>query len=589
MSWKTAAALVVLAAGLGGFFVYDTYWLTPARDKTEAAKGRLWNVELKDVDGVTLKRKGEAPVKIKRAGEGWELIEPVKARADRSAVDGVVTTVVTARVDREIDAKPAKLADYGLEPPETEISVEVKGQKDPLMLLLGSKNPTGAWVYGKEGAKPALLALSEIVSRDAARPLLELRDKTVLAFDRKSVSGFDVEIGSDTIAVEAQDGGKWRIARPASYAGDGDVVSEFLDKLESAKAKEFIAETSKPAAYGLDRPAKLTIWLGKDKERSSRALLIGRVDPDKKGVYVMRPGESEVMLAPEELWTAVPKTVAVLRDKVVLAYAYDKVKRIDVESAKGAVGIERDGSGWKLVSPQPLKADSGAVNGLLWRIRDLRSLGFLADEAGAIPRYVPTPEVTVRVLEEGAKEPKTLLLASSKETRGGQPAAVAAVAGQGPVALVDGKAIADLAKTVDDLRDKTLFPAFELTDVKRARLAGGGKQVMVERKGDTDWTLVEPRGSAKEGRVTDLLLTVKGLRWKEIVSAKGDDVARFGLDRPQAEVSLFKADGSELGTLLVGRDEGTVTYVRLKSGPAIYSVDAKLLGDLKKAPAEVTG
>ena len=594
MSWKSAAALLVLVAGLGGFYVYDTYWLVPAREKAEAVKGRLWEVEPKDVEAITLKRKGEAAVRIKRAGESWEMLEPIKARADRSAVDGIVSTVATARVDREIDPKPAKLSDYGLEPPETEIAVEVKGRKDPLVLLLGAKSPSGAWVYGKEGAKPALLALSEIVSRDAAKPVPELRDKTVLAFDRKSVTGFDLDVGGETISVEAQDGGKWRIAKPSVYTGDADVVSEFLDKLETAKVKEFIAGASTPAQYGLDHPSKVTIWQGKDKDRSSRALLIGRVDADKKGVYVMRPGETEILLAPEELWTAVPKTVATLRDKIVVAYAYDKVKRVEVDSSRGTVALERDGIGWKLVSPEALKADSGAVNGLLWRIRDLRSLGFLADDATGVARYLAKPEVTVRILEEGAKEPKTLLLASSKETRGGQPAAVAALAGQGPVALVEGKALQDLAKSADDLRDKSLLPAFELADVKRARLVSAGKQVVVERKGDSAWTLVEPKGAtmkegAGESKVTDLLLTVKGLRWKQIVSPKGDDAARFGLDRPQAEIALLKADGTEVGTLLLGRDEGAVTYVRLKSGPAIYSVDTKLVSDLRKAPGDIAG
>ncbi len=442
MSWKTGVALLVLAAGLGGFYVYDTYWLVPAREKAESVKGRLWEVDPKDVEGMTLARKGEAAVKLKRAGDGWEMLEPVKARADRGAVDGVLTTVVTARVDREIDPSPTKLADYGLEPPEAEISLEVKGRKEPLVLRLGAKSPTGAWVYGREATKPALLALSEIVSRDAAKPVAELRDKTVLAFARKSVSGFDLEVAGDAISVEAQDGSKWRITRPAPYAGDGDVVNEFLDKLETAKVKEFVGAAGTPAQYGLDRPSKVTIWQGKDKDRASRALLIGKVDAEKKAVYVMRPGESEVLLAPEELWTAVPKTVAALRDKIVLAYAYDKVKRVEVESPKGTVALERDGGGWKLVSPEPLKADSGAVNGLLWRIRDLRSIGFIADDPAGVARYLGKPEVTVRVVEEGAKEPKTLLLASSKETRGGQPAAVAAVAGQASVALVDGKALA---------------------------------------------------------------------------------------------------------------------------------------------------
>ena len=33
MNWKSAVVLIALASALGGFFYYDTYWLSPARDK----------------------------------------------------------------------------------------------------------------------------------------------------------------------------------------------------------------------------------------------------------------------------------------------------------------------------------------------------------------------------------------------------------------------------------------------------------------------------------------------------------------------------------------------------------------------------
>ena len=311
---------------------------------------------------------------------------------------------------------------------------------------------------------------------------------------------------------------------------------------------------------------------------------------DKKGVYVMRAGEPGVMLAPDELWVAVPKTVAVLRDKTVVAYAQDKANRIEVESPKGRVVIERDGAGWKITAPETLKADGGAVTALLWSIRDLRASGFLGDAPADIARYLRKPEVTVRIWEDGAKEPKTLFVGSSPEIRGGKPAAVAAVEGQGPVALVDAKALQDLAKSEMELRDKSLLPTFELSDVKRARLTAAGKPLVVERSGESAWKVLEPsRGSAKGDKVTNLVLGLKSIRWKEIVSLKGDDASRYGLDRPELEVSLYKGDGSEVATLLVGKQEGAVTYVRVKTAPTIYAVDSQLLSDLRKAPTEVPG
>ena len=590
MSWKTIVALLILALGFGAYFYYDTYWLVPARDKVESVKGRLWTVEPKDVEAVTIKRPADT-ISLKRVDNGWDMLEPVKARGDRGPIDEVVTSLATARVDREVASSPAKLAEFGLEPPAAEIRLAIKGRAAPLTLLVGAKSPTGAWVYAKEGDKPAVVTLSEVVGRDIARPAGDFRDKTIIAFDRKSVTALDLEVDGNRFSVAADEPGKWRIVKPSVYAADADMIADFLDKLESGKVKEFVADGPEPPAkYGLDRPARVTLWIGKDKDRSSRTLLFGKTDAAKAGVYVMREGEPTVMVTPEEVWKVFPKTVAALRDKVVVAYAYDKVNRVEIESARGAVTLAKDGNAWKITAPEPWKADGGAVSNLLWTLRDLRASGFLAEGAAEVSRYLSRPDVTVRIWEEGAKAPKTLLVKASSERRGGAPAAVAAVEGQGPVTLVEGKAVDDLSRTAMDLRDRSVFPAFEMNDVKRARVTAAGKPLVVERSGENQWKVMEPsRGPAKEPGVANLLLSLKSLRWKEIASAKGDAAARYGLDHPGIEVSLYKADGAEVGTLLVGKQEGELTYVRLKTGPAIYAVESKLVADLRKAPSDIPG
>src|SRR5215468_2845648 len=132
MSGKSVVALLVLAAGLGGYFYYDSYWLAPARDKAEATKGRLWSVEPKDVVAITLKRPGDT-VRLRRTDSGWEMLEPVSTRGDRGPVDEVVTSLVTARVDREIAANAPTLAEFGLDPAAAEERLEVKDRKDPLV------------------------------------------------------------------------------------------------------------------------------------------------------------------------------------------------------------------------------------------------------------------------------------------------------------------------------------------------------------------------------------------------------------------------------------------------------------------------
>jgi len=226
---------------------------------------------------------------------------------------------------------------------------------------------------------------------------------------------------------------------------------------------------------------------------------------------------------------------------------------------------------------------------VLNKLRDLRAQGFLSDDASGVPRYLAKPQVRVTLTEQGGAA-TTVLLAPSTETRGGAPMAYAAIEGKGPVVLVDGKALDELARSAGDLRDKRVLGDLTPRDVKRVRVRAGGQTAVLERKGEDDWRMVEPaKGGANGSKVNDLLYALRGLRWKDIVAPEGQDAGRWGVDAPSLEVALFRGDGGEIATVLVGKRDGDVTYVRTKAQPAIYSVDSRLLGPPPKVPDDFKG
>jgi hypothetical protein len=571
MRWQTTAVLACLLALLGGFYYVWEVRLGPGREEAAARKGRIFVADTRDVTEVELRRDAET-VRIKRAGDEWELLQPVRARAGRPAMDEILANVLTAKIDREIEANPAKPADFGLDKPAAELTLTLKDGKR-LGLELGAKNPTGVWVYARERGKPAVFVVGESVLRDATRPVTDLRDRTILAFQARDVTGFEVGLPDETLTVEKRDGA-WRLTGPRALPADGEVIGDFLDKLAAQKVKEFVAEApASVRAWGLDRPVRLTLHTGRDKERASRTLLLGREDTAKKGVYVMRPGEPSVLLVPAEVWKLVPKNVAVLRDKAVVTVDRDAITRVEVESPKGVVTAARDKDQWTLVAPQALPADQAEVGAVLSRLSELRAQGFLSEDAAAIPRFLPKPEVRVTLTAKGGAT-TTVLLAPSPETRGGVPVAYAAVAGKGPVMLVTAHALTDLARSPTDLRDRRLLVDLQPRDVTRVRVREGGRTVVMERKGDSEWRMLEPdKGGANAQKVDELLYTLRGLRWKEIAAPQGQDAARYGVDAPSLEVTLFRRDGGEIATVLVGKREGTVAYVRTKAQATIYTMD----------------
>jgi len=239
MRWQTTAILAAILIAVGAFYyVYDVR-MAPEREKEAARKGRLWTIEPADVNEVTIRRSSDT-LTLKREGDRWQMLGPVSARGDRGPIDDALTTIVTAKIDREITAQPASLADFGLDKPAADLTLTTKDGKQ-LGLQLGAKNPTGVWVYARERDKPAVFVIPDSVLRDSTKPAVDFRDKTILSFERKDVTGLDLALRDDALSLNHADKG-WRITRPRALAADTDVVNDFLDKLQNARVKEFVID-----------------------------------------------------------------------------------------------------------------------------------------------------------------------------------------------------------------------------------------------------------------------------------------------------------------------------------------------------------
>jgi hypothetical protein len=587
MRWQTTAALAVLLILVGVFYYVWEVRLAPEREKVAARKDRVLSVEPADVKELVLRR-GPETVRLRREGDGWEMLEPVKGRADRGSVDETVTSLATAKMDREIAEKPEALGEFGLEQPAAEATLINKDGKD-VTLLLGAKSPTGVWVYAQERGRPNVFVLSDGVFRDVTRPVAEFRNKTILTFDRKDVSGLEVALPGETLTVERTGDTQWKLTAPRELRADGDALSDFFDKLGGGRIKEFVADAPPSLEpYGLTRPVRVTIHVGKDKDRSTKTLLLGRVDHKKKGVYGQRPGESTVLLLPEEVWTALPKATAALRDKTVLDFERDQVIGLDVESPRGAVTLSRKGDRWTITKPQALPADQVEAGAVLMGLKNLRARAFLSEDATGIPRYLERPQVRANLsFKEGA--PLTVLLAPAPEKRDGRAMAYAAIAGRGPVVLVEASALADIGRSLTDLRDRMLISALDPKQVKRIQIRREGGAALLERKGETEWRFLEGgKGDAKGTKVEDILYALRGLKWKEIAAPTAGDLAKFGLEPAASEIGLYRADGTALATVLIGKVEGDHLYVKTGAAPTVYAIDAKLL-QLPKIPDDLQG
>jgi hypothetical protein len=105
-------------------------------------------------------------------------------------------------------------------------------------------------------------------------------------------------------------------------------------------------------------------------------------------------------------------------------------------------------------------------------------------------------------------------------------------------------------------------------------------------KGEGEWKIAQPpSGRADFSAVEGLVSRLTTLQMKSIAAPTVAKPAEYGLDKPAATVTL--GSGSSQATLAIGKTAGEgVVYARDLAKPAVVTIDAALLDDLKKGAAE---
>jgi hypothetical protein len=593
---KTLIWAVVLLAAAAFYYLYE---IRGDKGRREAAQQKelLVHVTADEVTGMTIKRASETISAVKR-DEHWHLTEPLSVPADDQKYREMVRYLTELRQLRVVEEQPSTLDPFGLNAPVLEVRVYMKEPAPPLVLRLGDKNPTGSGYYTQVEGRPAVYLTSTAAKDVLDASLFDLRDKTVLAFDPAAVQ--EVQLASDTaspVHLLRQDADHWQITAPVSAPADAKQVQALLRSIHDTKVQTFVAESAADLEpYGLQTPAlRLALTMG--QERSVKALLLGRVEPDRKGIYARPSDGSNIVLLPQQFWDNLPKTATALRDKTLLRYDRDHITRLELHSADEQIVITRTGPRqYQLEQPVSTAGDGDAIYSLLWDLKELKAKDVVAEAPEQLQPYGLEPSrLRVTLWEEAADKTQearqhTLLIGSEAPENAGTYVRQ----GDRPTVYLVESAEAQriVSKTALALRNKKLL-AFETASIQKVQFQYPTSTLTVERHKDT-WQLSAPDKQTIEKRwkIDDLLFTLSRLEYTKLLAERIEDGAPYGLEAPRVRISLWPKEGPPIGPLLIGKPadtEGTETrLVYAQLGSALYAVKADILEELPKTAADLT-
>jgi hypothetical protein len=391
---RNTLILLVLAAALGAYVYFVEAKRTPTPDTGTPApetRSKVFDkLDSSKIDDITIKGSAGEVTHLKKTGTAWQIVQPVQSAVDETEVSGLVSNLGSVEIDRVVDKDPKDLAKYGLANPRVEVGFTA-GDKTPHQLRIGSKTATGGDLYAQLGNDKKVMLIAAYLESTFDRTTFQLRDKSILKFDRDKVDTVEVASGATTMKF-AKQGESWKMTAPAAARTDATAVDNMIGRLATGQMKALTTADAPAvdlAKYGLAKPA-VEVTLGAGSARTG--LLIGTTAEGGTDVYAKDVSRPMVFTVEKAIGDDIKKTPGDFRTKDVFDARAFTTTHLDVTRGGTTTAFEKkkvtekDDKGkdkepvdkWSQTQPAPAKpVDTSKIEDAVGKFTSLRADSFV--------------------------------------------------------------------------------------------------------------------------------------------------------------------------------------------------------------------
>jgi hypothetical protein len=330
------------------------------RDKklTDVATAQVRRIALKTPAG---------EMELEKKGDRWDIVKPLRARADDEKVGDLIAQVTTARIQQFVADDHGDLRPYGLAEPRGSItlfsqearkdqkveigdSIKVFGQDDKgQMLQIGSvPEKEKDQVYVRFAPRGAVYTLPKKIEEALNTKPADLRDYHLVRIDTNVLDRITIDVPGKDKTVLARKDGNWTIASRNNAPADSRAVRRLIDALQNARVTRFVEDVaSNLPKYGLDKP-RLQITFSsfasentaetKAGEEPFATLSFGKEDGDN--VYARLTDEPFVVTARRGLLDQISSDPLQWQELSIFKLKPDQIHRLSITTDK-ELSLER--------------------------------------------------------------------------------------------------------------------------------------------------------------------------------------------------------------------------------------------------------
>ena len=328
---------------------------------------KLTDVATAQVRRITLKTPA-GEMELEKRGEHWEILKPLRARADDGKVGDLISQITSARIQQFVVDDRGDLHPYGLAEPRGSITLYDQEQKKDQKVELGES----VKVFGREdkgqtlqiGSVPekekdqvyvrftprgSVYTLPKKVEEIVNTKPADLRDNHLVRIDTNILDRITIDTPGKAKTVLARKDGDWTIASRNNAPADSGAIRRLIDILQNERVTRFVEDVaSNLPKYGLDKPTiQLTFSSfasentaeSKAGEQPFAALTFGKAEGDN--VYARLSDEPFVVAVRPGLVNQISRDPLQWQDLSIFKFKPEQIHRLNV-TAENELSLERD-------------------------------------------------------------------------------------------------------------------------------------------------------------------------------------------------------------------------------------------------------
>jgi hypothetical protein len=213
-------------------------------------------------------------IELEKRDTQWEILKPLRARADDQKVNDLISQVTSARIGQFVAEDRGDLRPYGLAEPRGSVtlfdqeqkrdqkveigeSIKVAGREDKGQTLQIGAIPEKEKeeVYVRFAPRGSVYTLPKKIEEILDTKPADLRDNHLVRIDTNILDRITIDAPGKTKTVLARKDGNWTIANRNNALADSGAVKRMIDALQNERVTKFVEDVaSNLPKYGLDKP-----------------------------------------------------------------------------------------------------------------------------------------------------------------------------------------------------------------------------------------------------------------------------------------------------------------------------------------------